>query len=423
MKIRPSKAFLYFHDLYQDVSTELRSQVMRTVLLISAVALSIGALLASVGISRNAAYQIDADLAASTLNLVSVQVSDAARQGQETQNTQANSLNSSQGSAPQKRFFAKNTLENLYNLGIVDTAGYNLDISSVAQLHLSRNATQADFSPNSSNSPSVLGASSGFLATRDIPTIGASPTLLDTQLPIAFLGKQAADKLGIPANTDTTGLTFEINGTQYSVAGFLGNQSTITNAIVIPYEKSVELAGSDLETKILIKASLGAGTQVAHSAILAIKPEAPEKLEVSQVVSADKARFGVSDQLTKQATWVGIFLILLSTLLIANSMVVSVTSRTTEIGVRRALGSSKSQVAAVFWFEGAALGFLGGLAGGAVASWVMVIVAWVGGWTALISANWIAIGPLLGTGVGILASAYPAIRAAKIHPAIAVRAN
>lgn len=53
-------------------------------------------------------------------------------------------------------------------------------------------------------------------------------------------------------------------------------------------------------------------------------------------------------------------LLIVLTVLIANSMIVSVTARTTEIGVRRALGSSRAVCVAVFWCEGALTGALAG---------------------------------------------------------------
>ena len=97
-------------------------------------------------------------------------------------------------------------------------------------------------------------------------------------------------------------------------------------------------------------------------------PGTPEKLDVSQVVLHEDIRQSVSGQLTRQAAWIGGFLLVLTVLLIANSMIVSVTARTTEIGIRRALGASRSAVAGVFWFEGGLVGALGGLAGAGIST-------------------------------------------------------
>ena len=53
----------------------------------------------------------------------------------------------------------------------------------------------------------------------------------------------------------------------------------------------------------------------------------------------------------------------------------------------------------------------------------MTAVAIINGWTAYLDPTWIAMGPILGLTVGIIASAYPALRASSIHPAIAVRSD
>lgn len=208
----------------------------------------------------------------------------------------------------------------------------------------------------------------------------------------------------------------------YSVAGFLPGKP-LENDIVLPLKTAFHLAHGDRRSEILIRSKIGAGSQVSNVARVALMPNTPEKLSVSQVVSVDSIRENVSGQLAQQAAWVGAFLIVLTVLLIANSMIVSVTARTTEIGVRRALGSSRGRVAAVFWVEGAVTGALGGLVGSAVAAVIIVGVSAISGWTAVLNIGWILLGPLLGAAVGIVASAYPAARASLIHPAIAVRSN
>ena len=76
-----------------------------------------------------------------------------------------------------------------------------------------------------------------------------------------------------------------------------------------------------------------------------------------------------------------------------------------------------------FWYEGALIGTLGGLAGAVLSSIVVTVVAALNSWTAYLNPSWIAFGPLLGLSVGLLASLYPALRASAIHPAIAVRSD
>ena len=404
-------------DLFADVSIELRSQPAKTALLISAVVLSIGALLASVGISKNAAHQIDADLAASTLRLVTVQVAEA----HQAQASEDNAM--SMGDSGQDSFFPSDTQERLESIELIESAGMTLNLNDVVSTVVTRPSVGMISAEDAPDAQGVHGATSGYLAALDIELESGDPSLLDSDLAVAYLGSRAAEQLGIPVTRDMTGRSISINSEEYSVAGILPEGTPFDRSVIIPMKRATEIAGDNVTATVLIKTRIGAGNPVSRIAREAILPEAPTKLDVSNVISAEGARDNVATQMARQATWVGIFLVVLTTLLIANSMIVAVTARTTEIGVRRALGSSKAEVASVFWFEGGLVGFLGGIGGSALAAWVIVAVAVASGWSAQIDPAWIAVGPLLGTAVGLLASAYPALRASHIHPAIAVRAN
>ncbi len=453
-------------DQITDVAVELSSRLSRTILMISAVAFSTGALLASVGISQNAAHQIDADIAASAANLVMVTVperessgaqlqaagpsespesesaapenaADQATEGQsadagsespETENAEergseeeavesASTEESGAGSAV-RTTLPDDTEERLEEIDTVDVVGRRLDVDQSGDVVVDRPAIGAQMVR-----VGVKGASSGYLEAASIEHTGEHQWMLDGGENVAFLRPLAAERLGIPVTDDTRNLSVEINNTEYSIIGFLPGEHAFSESVVIPYTNALQIVGNDNYSQVLIRTALGAGSQVSSVARLAILPGTPEKLAVSQVISPNTIRENVSSQLTRQATWVGAFLIVLTVLLITNSMIVSVTARTTEIGVRRALGASRSSVAGVFWCEGALIGALGGLAGAALAAIMVTAIAAVNGWTAYLNPLWISLGPVLGMTVGLVASAYPAMRAATIHPAIAVRSD
>lgn len=411
-------------DRFRDVAIELRSQMTKTVLLLLATALSIGALIASVSISQNAAYQIDADLAASTIRHVTVTAAEASISSESSQSSKTEQRITGNEDDPDAAFyFPKDTQQRIEAVDNVEDAGIMLAISQVFTPTVSRPVVGIINADDAPDAQDVYAASSGYLRASGIDLIAGDPSLLDTNLDVAYLSPTAAEDLGIPTTADTTGASFTIDGDSFSVAGFLPENTIFDDGVVIPFTLGTKLARSNITATVLIETALGAGAPISHVARLAIMPQSPESLTVSQVVSAQSARDDVSEQLTVQASWVGIFLVFLSSLLIANSMIVAVTARTTEIGVRRALGSSKSAVASVFWLEGAIIGFLGGLAGSAIASWAVVGIAYLSDWTARIDPLLVAVGPVLGTTVGLIASLHPSLRAARIHPAIAVRSN
>jgi putative ABC transport system permease protein len=106
---------------------------------------------------------------------------------------------------------------------------------------------------------------------------------------------------------------------------------------------------------------------------------------------------------------------------IANTTLVAVLERSGEIGLRRALGARPRQIAFQFLAESAALGALGGLIGTAIAVAATVLTAVSKQWTPIIEPWTVIVAPVLGACVGVLAGLYPALRAASVEPAEALR--
>lgn len=106
---------------------------------------------------------------------------------------------------------------------------------------------------------------------------------------------------------------------------------------------------------------------------------------------------------------------------IPDTVLVSVRGRTSEIGPRRALGARPRHIAGQFLTESTAIAALGGLIGTALGVAAVVAVALTRHWTAILDPAFVLPAPLIGTVVGLLAGAYPALRAAGIEPAEALR--
>jgi putative ABC transport system permease protein len=106
---------------------------------------------------------------------------------------------------------------------------------------------------------------------------------------------------------------------------------------------------------------------------------------------------------------------------IMNIMLVSVTERTREIGVRKALGATRINIMLQFLIEALVLCLIGGLLGVGLGTWAADIMAKSYGWNTLISFNAILMAFAFSAGVGLVFGIWPASRAAKLDPITALR--
>jgi len=106
---------------------------------------------------------------------------------------------------------------------------------------------------------------------------------------------------------------------------------------------------------------------------------------------------------------------------IMNIMLVSVTERTKEIGIRKSIGAKKSNILVQFLIEALVLCLAGGLIGIAMGVTAGNLVGSLMNATAIIPVDWVIVGVLLCTGIGIGFGVYPAYKAANLDPIEALR--
>ncbi len=106
---------------------------------------------------------------------------------------------------------------------------------------------------------------------------------------------------------------------------------------------------------------------------------------------------------------------------IANIMIVSVTERTREIGIMKAVGAKKREVVQLFLVESLILGIIGAFFGVLLGLGVGYLALTVPGWPMVVPYGWIGIAVVVGVLVGVLAGLYPAWRGARVDPIEALR--
>jgi ABC-type antimicrobial peptide transport system, permease component len=129
----------------------------------------------------------------------------------------------------------------------------------------------------------------------------------------------------------------------------------------------------------------------------------------------------VIERITRFVTGIGVISLVVGAIGIANVMLVSVTERTREIGIMKAVGARNRDVMSVFVVEAALLGTVGSLLGVPLGLLVGRGAAAYADVTFALAPDWIALAVVVGVVVGIVAGLYPAWRAARIDPIDALR--
>jgi putative ABC transport system permease protein len=241
--------------------------------------------------------------------------------------------------------------------------------------------------------------------------------------PVAVLGSAAAQRLGI--DRLYPGERIWVADQWFYVVGILGPAELtpeLESSVLVGFPAAERYLASDGHANsVYVRAEDEQVAAVRSVLAQTANPEAPNEVDVSQPSAALVARADAKSALNGLFLGLGAVALLVGAVGVANIMVISVLERRSEIGLRRALGATKGQIRTQFLSEAILLALGGGAMGVGVGALATAVYASTKGWEVVVPASAWAGGFGAALLIGAVAGLLPAIRAAGLSPADALR--
>ncbi len=282
---------------------------------------------------------------------------------------------------------------------------------------------------------SVMGTSPSFEIVREWPAKnGRYFTLqeMESQAKVCVVGKTLAENLFI--NEDPIGKTIRINRLPFTVIGVLEEKGSSPqgqdqdDVVIIPlYTAQRKLLGITHISALLVKSKDGRLDEAQKDIELLLRQRhrIPEREEndfsirnLAEILERVKATSNVMGFMLGAVASVSL---IVGGIGIMNIMLVSVTERIREIGLRRALGARSSDIKKQFIIESLVLCIFGGLLGIFIGVISILVLSYFGGWEFALPLWSLFLAFFFSIVVGLIFGLYPASKAAKIEPIIALK--
>lgn len=262
------------------------------------------------------------------------------------------------------------------------------------------------------------------IARPDIRGPGIAKWMAERGENVVLIGAAVARQFGY-SNPGSRPEVIFVGDRPLGVAGIIANverHPELLSAVIVPVKTAQTLGFLSSGTvNVLVETAPGAARVVARRARLALRPEDPAAVKLIEPPDPKSLRQAIDANIARLLIALASVSLILGGIEIGTSMLVSVMGRVNEIGLRRALGSSRGRVALLFLVESAATGSLGGAIGAALGTLGVSALSLAQRWQAVIDPWLPPVAILFGSLVGLAAGGYPAYVASRIEPAEALR--
>jgi putative ABC transport system permease protein len=402
-------------DLTAVIRVALRALArnkMRTVLTMLGIIIGVGAVICTVAIGEGASNQVQEQIRSLGDNIVFVA---------------AGSVN--QGGVRMGSSATK-------TLTLADAKAIQQQIPMVSRLSPGVGARVQVVYGNQNWSTVVRGVSPEYLEIRRWPVESGSPLSqrdVDTAANVCLIGKTVVENLF--GNEDPVGKTIRVQNLPFKIVGVMASKGQSPfgqdedDALMMPFTTvQKKIAGIDWLQFIMASATsaetIGAAQQQIRGLLRErhrLRPDEDDDFIIRSPSDLANVQAQAGRIMTLLLASIASVSLLVGGIGIMNIMLVSVTERTREIGVRMAVGATEEDVQMQFLSEALVLSLLGGTVGVLVGVVGSMVVSSMLQWPTRIPPQAILIAVLFSAGVGIFFGYYPARKAARLDPIEALR--
>lgn len=254
-------------------------------------------------------------------------------------------------------------------------------------------------------------------------------TDVDNRAYVAIVGTYIVNELF--GGMDPVGETIKLNGTQFKIVGVYeetgdSTETSADNKVTIPYTTAMRF----LKNKTISTYYLEAASEDSVSdAVTAVQTFITRKLgsdsgfNVSSVSEMLDTMNEVTGSMTTMLAGIAAISLVVGGIGVMNIMTVSVSERTREIGIRKAIGARTTDILLQFLIESVILSAMGGIVGVGVGLGLGPVVKAVAGMEYVVQTNMVMLSFFFSLAIGVFFGIAPARKAAKLHPIEALRAE